>query len=60
MIDEAGQPVSGEPFDIVTPSGEIEHGITGTDGRAHIELPTDGTCQITFRNLDAAVWEQLS
>ena len=60
LVDEAGVPVPGEPFDVTLPNGEVEHGITGADGLSHLELPSDGLCQVSFRRLDASVWEKIS
>jgi uncharacterized protein involved in type VI secretion and phage assembly len=58
LVDEAGQPVAGEPFEVTTPDGKIKHGTTDANGQARIEGIAPGTCQIKFTRLDAEAWQR--
>lgn len=60
VVDDEGQPVSGQPVALVGPKGEKLSGITGADGVAHILVPEQGMCEITLSSLDAFAWEQVS
>ncbi len=57
LVDEAGQPVPGEAYEITCPDGEtIRRGNLDQRGQAHVSVPTSGSCQISFPNLDQAAW----
>ncbi len=58
LVDEAGQPVTGEPFEVTTPDGKVKHGVTDANGQARIEGIAPGTCQIKFTRLDADAWQR--
>ena len=60
MIDEAGQPVVGERYEITAPDGQtVKKGQLDRDGRAHVSIPEPGTCEIAFPDLDAEAWERI-
>ncbi len=59
MVDEEGQPVVGEVIELLGPQGEKLSGVTGEDGVAHIRVPEQGNCEISFVNLDPAAWERI-
>lgn len=60
LVDEVGQPVPGEAYEIVSPDGEtIARGTLNQFGLAHVAVKEPGTCQITFPNLDAMAWERI-
>ena len=59
LVDEAGQPVPNERYEITAPDGEtIKRGHTNERGQAHVAVPEPGTCQISFPDLDQAAWER--
>lgn len=56
LVDEAGDPVAGEAYQIRTPTNKTLTGRLGEDGRARVEGVEPGTCSVTFPNLDGADW----
>jgi type VI secretion system secreted protein VgrG len=60
LIDEQGQPVAGEAFEVLLPDGKKIAGTLDRFGQAHVAVPDPGLCQITFPRLDAAAWEPLA
>jgi Rhs element Vgr protein len=59
LVDESGQPVPGEAYEITAPDGKtIRRGSLDQNGQAHVMIPDPGNCQISFPNLDAAAWER--
>ncbi|MBN2563417.1 MAG: type VI secretion system tip protein VgrG [Phycisphaerae bacterium] len=61
LVDESSQPVVGERYQITAPDGEtVKEGSLDKLGQAHVTLPEpQGTCQISFPNLDQEAWERL-
>ncbi len=60
LVDEAGQPVVGEVVKVTDPGGEVLcERPTGANGIVHVLVPKEGTCQMSFVNLDAEAWERL-
>ncbi len=58
LVDEAGQPVPREAYEIIAPDGEtIRRGQLNELGQAHVSLPEQGTYNVCFPNLDARAWE---
>jgi len=58
LVDEIGQPVPNEEYEITAPNGEvIKKGHLDANGLAHVSIPEPGTCQVCFPNLDARAWE---
>jgi type VI secretion system secreted protein VgrG len=57
LVDEAGNPVAGEAYQITTPDGKIASGSTNEKGEAKVSGMDPGTCKITFPNLDKDAWE---
>ncbi len=61
LVDEAGQPVPGERYEIIAPDGEtIRRGGLDELGQAHVMIPEQGDCQISFPNLDMTAWARAS
>ena len=61
LVNEAGQPVPSEAYEITCPDGEtVRQGSTDDLGRAHVGVPEPGVCRISFPHLDAAAWERKS
>lgn len=59
LIDEAGQPVPYERYEITAPDGEtLIRGSLDKLGQAHRVVAEAGTCQICFPNLDQDAWER--
>lgn len=59
LVDEIGQPVPGERYEIVGANDEvIAEGHVNDEGWARAEVPEKATYQIKFPNLDAAAWER--
>lgn len=59
LVDEAGQPVPYETYEIVEPDGETtKTGSLDENGQAYVAVSDPGTCKITFPRLDAAAWER--
>jgi len=58
LLDEAGKPVTGEPYQITLPDGTtIADGTLDDKGRARVNNIDPGTCKITFPNLDQEAWK---
>ncbi len=57
LVDEAGQPVAGEPYNVTLPDGAtVADGTLDEKGRARVENIDPGTCNVTFPNLDKDAW----
>jgi len=60
LVDEIGQPVPNEAYEITAPDGTtIRKGNLDKNGQAHVAVREPGTCQITFPKLDAAAWKRI-
>jgi type VI secretion system secreted protein VgrG len=58
LLDEAGKPVTGEPYKITLPDGStVADGTLDDKGRARVNNIDPGTCKVTFPNLDQESWE---
>ena len=58
-MNESGEPVPHERYEIIAPDGEtIRRGALDQNGWARAAIPTSGTCQVSFPNLDAAAWQR--
>jgi len=56
--DEAGQPITGEPYRITLPDGTtVADGTLDEKGRARVANIDPGTCKVTFPNLDKEAWK---
>jgi type VI secretion system secreted protein VgrG len=59
LVDEAGQPVPNERYEVTAPDGQtILSGTLDQQGQAHMAIREPGTCQISFPGLDAAAWQR--
>ena len=58
LVDEVGNPIAGERYEITTPDGKIRRGTTDANGRAHEGGLLPGQCQIAFPRLDSDAWER--
>jgi hypothetical protein len=57
LVDENGDPVSGQNYKIALPNGEVLTGSLDERGLARIEGIDPGTCKIGFPDLDGSVWD---
>lgn len=58
LVDEAGQPWPGEPFEVTGPDGKVYNGVLDDKGQAHLEVDCPGMYHIRFTNLDMDAWER--
>lgn len=59
LVDEEDQPVPGERYEITLPDGRVARGTLDQNGFARLEGIVQGTCQITFPELDRDAWERI-
>ena len=60
LVDEQGEPVSGEPYELTLPDGSIQKGKLNYRGRARVDdIGRPGVCLLKFSNLDADAWERI-
>ena len=58
LVDEAGQPVPYELYELTYPDGKKRRGQLDLRGQAHIGLPEPITIDVSFPHLDADAWER--
>ena len=56
LLDEDGNPVTGEPYRITLPDGTTADGTTDSKGHAREEHIDPGNCKVSFPNLDPDAW----
>jgi len=56
LVDEEGNPVPGEQYQVELPDGVIRVGRLDAQGRASLKGLDPGTCKVTFPNLDEPKW----
>jgi hypothetical protein len=57
LVDEEGQPVPGERYQITLPDGRVATGSLNDKGLARVERIPPGSCSICFPKLDKDAWE---
>ena len=57
LIDEDGQPVAGESYEIELPDGSVASGTLDGKGGARVEGFRPGACKVSFPKLDKDAWE---
>lgn len=57
LVDEEGNPVAGEDYEVKLPDGSVVDGSLDANGVARVSGIDPGTCQITFPNLDTSAWK---
>ncbi len=57
LIDESGEPVPDQPYQLLLPDGSTFDGTLDDSGQARVEGIDPGTCQITFPDLDKDAWK---
>jgi hypothetical protein len=59
LVDESGRPVPGVRYQVPTPGGAVVgRGTLGETGQVRIDGIDPGACQVTFPDLDQAVWSR--
>jgi type VI secretion system secreted protein VgrG len=57
LVDDAGQPLAGESYEIKLPDGSIATGTTDENGKGRVENIDPGSVDISFPELDKDAWE---
>ena len=57
MVDEDGNPVPGEQYQITLPDGSVASGTLDAKGTARVDGIEPGTCKVTFPKLDESAWK---
>jgi len=57
LVDDSGQPVTGESFEIKLPDGSIATGTTDEHGKGKVDHIDPGSVDISFPELDKDAWE---
>ncbi len=57
LVDDQGEPVSGEDYRVELPDGSLRTGRLDADGRARLTGIARGACRVSFPFLDATSWE---
>jgi type VI secretion system secreted protein VgrG len=57
FIDEEGNPVPGEGYEVVEADGTTHTGTLDEYGKAHVPLLKPGNCKVSFPRLDQGAWE---
>ena len=57
LVDDAGQPVTGESFEIKLPDGSVATGTTDEKGKGRVENIDPGSVEVSFPELDKDAWE---
>jgi hypothetical protein len=59
LKDDANQPMAGEPYELVTPSGEtVASGTLDEKGHARVEGIDPGSCKVRFPNHEDDQWRK--
>ena len=58
LVDDNGQPASGERYRVTTPDDQVGEGRLDSRGMARIDGITRGTCEVSFPDLAADDWRQ--
>jgi hypothetical protein len=56
LVDEEGNPVSGQGYKISLPNGNVLTGKLDSRGLVRVNGIDPGTCQVTFPDLDKTAW----
>lgn len=56
LLDDQGRPAAGERYRVRLPDGSVAEGILGFDGILRLEGIDEGTCEVSFPDLDASSW----
>ncbi len=54
LLDDQGNPVTGEAYWIICPEGQKHEGTTNGEGKARVDGILQGTCQVAFPNIEGS------
>ena len=57
LLDDSGQPLSAEAYQIELPDGRVVRGRLDSEGKARFRNIDPGTCQVSFPGIDATEWK---
>lgn len=57
VVDDDGNKIIGEKYEIELPDGSKRKGVTDSKGQIRVENIDDGNCKITFPEIDADEWD---
>ena len=57
LVDEDGEPVAGQSYELVLANGEVRRGSLDDQGAARIEGIPAGNCQVKFPDVDGREWQ---
>lgn len=60
LLGEDDRPVPWEPYEITLPDGSKVSGFLDAKGKARVESPEGGSCQVSFPELDTEAWDWYS
>jgi hypothetical protein len=59
LVDQDGDPVPHEAYQITMPDGSVASGTLDKHGRARIDgIPDEGTAKVSFPRFDESTWEK--
>jgi len=58
LVDEDGNPVPGEKYEILLPDGTVAKGTLSNSGVARVEGFKSGDCKVSFPNLCKDAWSK--
>ena len=58
LLDEKGNPVAGQSYQIRLPNGTVVTGSLDSRGLARVEGIDPGTCKVTFPDLEKKAWNR--
>lgn len=58
LLDEDGEPVADERYEVQLPDGNVESGRLDSNGLAGFYSIDPGTCRVSFPDLDGADWKK--
>jgi len=59
LVGEDDKPISGEKYRITLPDDRVAEGTLDARGFARVSGFEEGTCKVTFPDLDKEAWEEL-
>lgn len=60
LVGEDDRPIPWEAYEITLPGGNTVSGFLDAQGKARVESPDGGSCEISFPELDSEAWDWYS